>query len=28
MLGGSGGGTAGPAPAGTGDTVPLAGRMG
>ena len=27
-VGGSGGGTAGPAPAGTGDTVPLAGRMG
>ncbi|MGN6173648.1 MAG: sensor histidine kinase [Streptosporangiaceae bacterium] len=27
-LGGSGGGTAGPAPAGTGDTAPLAGRMG
>ena len=25
---GSGGGTAGPAPAGTGDTVPLAGRVG
>jgi signal transduction histidine kinase len=27
-VGGSGGGMAGPAPAGTGDTVPLAGRMG
>jgi signal transduction histidine kinase len=27
-VGESGGGTAGPAPAGTGDTVPLAGRMG
>ena len=27
-LGGSGGGTAGSAPAGTGDTVPLAGRRG